>query len=143
MTAQPWVHLVDKARVLELHAKGLERYGGLMTEPKEGCVEGSLGNAWTAESYHEGADQELAGLTFAACTLLYLATNHCFTDGNKRVSWMALTDILAKLGLMVEATQDEAEAFVKQIADGSLRERPKVVAWIAERLAASPHALLS
>lgn len=141
MTAQPWAHLVDKARVIELHAKAIERYGGLKTEPKEGCVEGSLGNAWTAESYEEGSDHGMAGLTFAACALLYLATNHCFGDGNKRVSWSTLADILAKLGLSIDATQDEAEAFVTQIAEGRLRERPQIICWIAERLVASPQAL--
>jgi len=132
--------LIDHNRVLELHRQGVERYGGLVGAPREGCVEGALGNAMTAEYYRESGDNDVSGLVFAACSLMYLVSSHCFGDGNKRVGWLVMTDVLAKLRLTVNATQDEAEAFVLQIARGDLKDRRKIVQWVAERLQAAPSA---
>src|SRR4051794_9181731 len=85
---EPWGDLLSVERVLELHELGLKAHGGLMSPPKEGCIQGSLGNAWTAEQYVD-PDVGRPGLLFAACVLFYLAKNHCFVEGNKRAAWLA------------------------------------------------------
>lgn len=83
-----WDRLVSTAKVVELHRLGLQQYGGRSVKPADECVEGSLGNAWTAELYQRESPFRCEGLAFAGYVLLYLARNHCFEDGNKRAAWL-------------------------------------------------------
>jgi len=107
--SEPWDEAIGLATVLTLYTEGITRYGGVHSAPQDGCVEGSLGAAWTAEQYRAEAGIAL-GLLFAAYAFFYLARNHCFVDGNKRVAWSCLIYILFRNGLTVRATDDEAVA---------------------------------
>ncbi|MGI5860713.1 MAG: Fic family protein [Myxococcales bacterium] len=80
------------------------------------------------------------GSHFAASLLLYVTVSHCFGDGNKRIGWAAMCVVLLSLGLTLETGSEEAATFVARIAKGEIKERVQVVEWIAERLAAAPHA---
>lgn len=135
--ASPWQHLMSSDIVLSLHKAGIEKFGGDYSPPKEGCVERSLGGAYSAEQYASSADT-VEGLIFAGYLLYYLATNHCFTDGNKRIGWLAAMRVLLGLGLTVNASDDEAEAFCMRIADSqkpdAIRDGQDVVIWLSERL---------
>lgn len=135
---QPWGNLISVQRIVALHAEGMRRHGhDPASRPAEDCVEGSLGAAWNAGLYREPEDARI-GLCFAGHVLYYLAKNHCFTDGNKRAAWMSMTTVLASMGLSVEATDDEAEAMVKQVAEGVIRDPDGVIFWLAERLISFP-----
>jgi len=74
------------------------------------------------------------GLLFAAYLLFYVATKHCFVDGNKRLAWACMTFVLLNFGLTVTATDDEAEAFCIQIAKGEIKETGEVMVWLYPRL---------
>lgn len=128
--------LLTTERVLELHRVGITRFGG---HPglREGtdCVEGALGSALNAEVYVTGGVGRVPGLVLSVAVLTYLAMRHCFVDGNKRVAWSAMVDVLAKLGLTVIADDDEAEAFVIDVVTGQL-SREQATLWISKRLAA-------
>lgn len=106
---------------------------------KDGCVDGALGSAYSAELYTapevEG-EFVVSGLTFAGCLLFYLATRHCFVDGNKRVSWLATSFVLLTLGVTLAVTDNEAEAFCLGIANGTVKSSEEVVHWIAEHIVA-------
>lgn len=136
MTGQPWSDLTSFDRVVALHEIGIRQYeAGSVDPPSRGCVEGAVGNAWTAKQYAE-EDRQFS-LVFVAYVLFYLAKDHCFTDGNKRVAWMTAVDILAKYGLTIDAEDNEAVQFVTDVVDGSISSGEKVAVWLAERLVAS------
>lgn len=133
---EPWADLITRDRIVALHATGLSRYGGGAASPaKQGCVESSLGAAWSAELYRED-DGVTKGLCFAGYLLYYLAKNHCFTDGNKRVAWLATMQVLLAHGLTVNATTPEAEELINGLIEGRLQSADAVIVWLGERLTA-------
>ena len=133
----PWEAFLPAQTVLELHQEGIRLHGGDFSAPKDGCVEQSLGNAYTAEQYSDTGDNE-GGLCFAGYVLFYLASNHCFSDGNKRIAWSSAMRVLLDSGLTVEVSDEEAEDFCLRIADStrpdSITDGVEVVEWLADRL---------
>jgi prophage maintenance system killer protein len=119
-----------------LYAEGIRRWGGAGSAPQLGCVEAALGAAYNAELYSPGSEQEggIQGLLFACYLLFYLATKHCYTDGNKRISWACTTFVLLNFGLTIEATEDETVEFCLSVANGNVRSGAEVAAWIYPRL---------
>jgi len=136
MSIMPWSRLIDFDAVMELHREAISRFGGDQTPTaKDGCIERSLGAAWNAELY-AGSEDALPGLCFAACLLFYLAKNHCFVDGNKRIAWMASMHVLLGLDLTIDVSDDDGEAFCLSILDGTVEHATDVVTWMADKLAA-------
>jgi death-on-curing protein len=133
---QPWDHLISYDEVLSLYAESIARYGGEGSAPKLGCVEQTLGNAYSAELYSNS--QSSLGLVFSGYLLFYLIRDHCFIDGNKRIGWVCAMRVLASLGLTVDVTQEGATSLCFRIADSTSRDAindgSQVVIWIAERL---------
>ena len=107
---EPWLNLITVDGILDLHAEGIQKHGGDLSKPQEGCLERSLGAAWYLHLYAtpEGG---LPYLSFCGGVLYYLVMNHCFTDGNKRIGWTAAMEILRTLGVSIKASDDEAEKF--------------------------------
>ena len=62
-----------------------------------------------------------------------LIRNHPFVDGNKRVGHAALETFLVLNGWEIQASVDEQEAVVLQVASGEMT-RDSFVAWIQERI---------
>ena len=139
MSRPPWSHLVTFDRVLELHADGIRRFSGATGVRSTDCVESSLGSAWSAQLY---MDEEQLGfpLTFATYLFVYITKNHCFEDGNKRLGWYVLGETLGRMGLTIEASDDEATDFVMGVAAQQPPNYPAVQNWIAQRLIAAPGA---
>jgi death-on-curing protein len=134
---RPWDDLLSLPDVYELYREGIRRYGGDPSDPKPGCVDGSLGAAWNAESYSDPDPGRLPGLAFAGYLLFYLSRNHCFTDGNKRLAWSTAMHVLLHHGLTVEATVDDAEQLMLSVIAGRIDDGMDVVNWLAERLVAA------
>ena len=134
------MRLIDPTEVCELHSEAVRLYGGLGTIPSNAvdCVEGTIGNAMLAEHYVTDDERIRPGLCFAGFLLFYLVRDHCFTDGNKRVGWMSAMRILGDIGLTVDATQEQAEAFMDEVSTGHTNDGRQVVKWLAEQLAAPP-----
>jgi death-on-curing protein len=128
--------ILSVQRSVDLHAIAL---GQTMPELNAGCVERSLGAAAYADMYgaEEGA---VLGLAYAGASLFYLATNHCFGDGNKRIAWLSAVDALDALGLTLDVSDLEAEAFIMRIADtqcsAPITDAETVIRWIAEHVIA-------
>jgi death-on-curing protein len=135
----PPTALCTVERLHELHAATMRARNQSPTPAREGCLESSVGAARSAGAY-ASEDEADEGLVFAAAILLYLTKNHCFGDGNKRVAWAAVVEVLLVLGLTVDATEIEAADFVLDLA---ARERPAiqdVLAWLTPRLIAADEA---
>jgi len=119
-------------RVLELHRRTIEEHGGFFGPPKDGCVESSLDAATNATLYGALPDAP-DSVSLAVHALFYLAKNHCFPDGNKRIAWATFIDLLREAHLRVDATEDEGTEFVLQLAGGN--NRPDAIfSWAAPRL---------
>jgi death-on-curing protein len=97
-------------------------------------VDGCIGAAANAAAYCEEGDLD-TGLILAAYLLFYLARNHCFVDGNKRVAWLATVEVFKELQLTLDVPEDEAFAFTWDVASGAIRKVEEVAVWLAERLA--------
>lgn len=137
-TASPWSQWIVEDKITSLHQEGIKRHGGKSGTAKNGCVSGALGAAYHAELYSapEDASGYVAGLAFASYLLFYLITNHCYVDGNKRVSWTSCMEVLLQLGLTIDASDEEAHGFCESMANGTIKKSEQVVAWIAEHLKA-------
>jgi death-on-curing protein len=133
---QPYEHVIDHGRVLELYGVGLlvgEK--GRSGPPRDGCVEGALGNAWTAELYRQDDEAERAGLLFAAYLLVYLVRGHCFVDGNKRVAWLSFVDVLAYYGAEPNCETADVVALCNDLlSPGSTTNADDVIEWLLPRL---------
>ncbi|WP_437286586.1 type II toxin-antitoxin system death-on-curing family toxin [Sorangium sp. So ce406] len=130
---------VEIEDVLQLHAAAVSQYGGDQSlVPKAGCVEGSIGSAVTASMY-VAEDGEPDLLVAVAYLLVYLAKNHCFTDGNKRVAWSALLRVLDANGIRIVAEQDDAAKLVNDVASGVV-DAHGVLNWLSSpnRITAAP-----
>jgi death-on-curing protein len=138
MTADPhpWKQWIGDDTVAMLYAEGIKRWGGAGSAPQPGCIEAALGAAYNAELYSPDSDQEGAvqGLIFACYLLFYLATKHCYMDGNKRIAWACTMFVLLSFGLTVEATEDEAVEFCLAVAAGEIGTGAEVSTWICSRL---------
>lgn len=129
----PWDELCSLERLMALHERGLREHRGLPGVRETGCPEATLGAAWHAVEYAEQEDT-LPALVFAVYLLYYFATKQCFVDGNKRIAWAAMCEVLARYDLEIEATTDEAERFVREIATRQYKSVDPVLRWVMERL---------
>jgi death-on-curing protein len=116
--SQPWAQWIADDTIDKLYAEGIKRWHGAGSPPKPGCVDAALGAAYSAELYTPESEQEgfISGLIFAGYLLFYLATKHCYVDGNKRIAWACCTFVLLNFGLTVEATEDEVVEFCLSVS---------------------------
>lgn len=134
MDEDPPSYALSAARLRELHADGIRRFGGTLDVREPGCIEGLSSSALNSTRYH--VDDLAHGALIYACYLLRNAVaGNCMVDGNKRLGWYAAMDVLALLGLTVEASSEE-------VVDGlygmlhSRRPVEEVAAWMSDRLRA-------
>jgi death-on-curing protein len=134
--SQPWQDWITNTSIAMLYQEGIKRWGGSASDPIPGCVHAALGAAYNAELYAPENEQEgfIQGILFASYLLFYLATKHCYTDGNKRISWACMTFVLLSFGLTIEATEDEAVRFCLDVASGKIKSGSAVTTWVSQRL---------
>lgn len=135
--APPYPPQITVARVHELHAAALAHAGGTPGVRDQGLVKAAVGGALTAAHYHEreNDDDPVDPMVIAAYLLCYLARDHAFIDGNKRVAWLACEDQLRLVRVRIVASDDEAERLVLAVVAKEL-EANDVIEWIAARLMA-------
>lgn len=124
--------VVDTERVYELHEKALALAGGRAGVRDQGLVESAVSGARMAALYSSDTG-EADPLALAAYLLCYLARDHAFIDGNKRVAWLAFEDQLRMVGLRVNASTDEAERLVLDVVVKHI-EAADIIEWSTTRL---------
>lgn len=134
---------ITVGRVLALHARSIADHGGLAGLRDEGCPERSVGAAFSGALYDAPDGEDPDPLNVAARLLYYLARNHCFVDGNKRVAWLAFVDVIRAREVEINATVDDAESLVLDVAQGKVHVED-VIVWLAApgRLVAVSHGAL-
>lgn len=72
-------------------------------------------------------------LTKAAALCFFLVNNHPFVDGNKRIGHAAMETFLILNGFEIEASVDEQERIILQLASGEL-SRETFTAWLNDHV---------
>jgi death on curing protein len=127
-----WPPRPTNTRVLELHAAALKHSGGMPGLREPGLLDGAVAGAITATLYTSPNDT-MDPLWMAAHLLCYIARDHPFVDGNKRVAWLSCEEQLRLVRLRVTAAVDDAERLVLDVVARRLEARD-IVAWLAARL---------
>lgn len=125
---------VVAAKCVSLNYELINRFGGSHTSPvPDACLDKTISAAHYAELY--AGNEDASGLCFTGALMFYVVENHCFLDGNKRTGLAIALWLLARFGLTLSCSQDEARDFCLAIASG-LRTREQVVLWLAGHLEA-------
>jgi len=118
--------------VLAIHARAIERFGGLHGIRDEGALEAAL-----AAAEHR-AHYEQAALTTCAATYAYHLTQaHAFLDGNKRVAAAVAEIFLEMSGAELRATDDQIVDLFMAIAAGQA-SRQDVEQWFTRWVVFKP-----
>ena len=116
--------------VLELHRRLIEPYGGSAGIHDLGALESALAQprmTFGGEELYPTIVEKAAALGFV------LIKNHPFVDGNKRTGHAAMETFLILNGFEMDASVDEQEQVVLQIASGELR-RGEFTEWLRNHI---------
>jgi death on curing protein len=120
---------LERSWVDALHYQQLSRFGGLFGVRDEGAVESALARARNQWEYAE--ERDVAKL--AAAYGYGLTRNHGYSDGNKRIGFVAMAVFLDVNGWSLEAPEPEVVRVMLGVADGSLNEEA-LGDWLREHL---------
>jgi len=111
-----------------MYADQLQQHGGRPGIRDENALESALARPRNKWAYDAAAD--LA--TLAAAYGYGLATSHPYTDGNKRIAFLAMYVFLGLNGQDLVAPEPEVVSLMRAVADHRCSEA-QLVAWIRER----------
>ncbi|MEX2215881.1 MAG: type II toxin-antitoxin system death-on-curing family toxin [Phycisphaeraceae bacterium] len=121
--------------VLTLHAIAIEDQGGDPVLRDHGLLESALAQPkqqFAGAYLHEDIPAMAAAYAFHICM------NHPFADGNKRAATAAMIVFLADNGWSFDATADEAEPVILQLAAGEM-EKAALTEWVRAHCHEKPH----
>jgi death on curing protein len=105
------VIFLAKAKIIEYHARLIERFGGSYGLRDEGAIESAVAAAPNRRHY-EDADIVKCAATYA----YHLSQAHAFIDGNKRIA-AAIMELFFNINqATLEASDDEIETLILGIA---------------------------
>ncbi len=116
--------------VLALHRAVIEKTGGMAGIRDLRALDPALAQP---RATFDGVDLHLSLVDKAAALCFSLVRNHPFLDGNKRVGHAAMETFLVLNGSEIEASIDEQERLMLDIAAGRL-SRNEVAAWLREHV---------
>lgn len=126
MTEPRWLR---RAWVDALHFQQLKRFGGLYGIRDEGAIESALARARNQWEYGEVRD--IAAL--AAAYGFGLARSHGYSDGNKRIAFVAMVVFLELNGYDLSAPEGSVVQTMLAVAAGDATETV-LTAWVREHL---------
>ncbi|MQA91383.1 MAG: type II toxin-antitoxin system death-on-curing family toxin [Gemmatimonas sp.] len=112
-----------------LHYQQLKRFGGLYGIRDEGAIESALARPRNQWAY--GQVEDIADL--AAAYGYGLARSHGYSDGNKRVGFMAMAVFLDVNGWVLGAAEPDVVKTMVAVAAGELGE-VGLAGWVRERV---------
>ena len=119
---------LSRAEVIELHRRLIEQFGGSLGIRDRAALESSLAQPLQA---FDGEDLYVGIVAKAAALGFFLATNHAFIDGNKRIAHAAMEMTLLLNGLEINAAVSEQEHVMLQLAAGQL-SRKEFTEWVEQ-----------
>jgi len=116
--------------VVDLHRRILQVTGGAMGLRDLGALESAIAQP---QATFGGVDLYPTLAEKAAALCFALVQGHPFVDGNKRVGHAAMETFLVLNGSEVEATVDDQERLILNLAAGRI-ERNQLVDWLRQHL---------
>jgi death on curing protein len=116
---------IKKAALLEVHSLLLAEYGGLAGMRDEGLLDSALARRKNLYAYEGIQDIRRLGVSYVVGIL----RNHPFSDGNKRVAFVALNIFLNLNGLRLKVDPLEAGNTFFAAAAGEISEED-LGAWV-------------
>jgi death-on-curing protein len=117
--------------VLELYRLVMQQSGGAVGIHNLSALESALAQphmTFGGDELHPTLVEKAAALGFS------LIQNHPFIDGNKRIGHAAMEIFLVLNGYEIEATVDDQERVILQVASGEL-ERDEFTEWLRSHIA--------
>jgi len=118
------------AEVVDLHRRILQVTGGAMGLRDLGALESAIAQP---QATFGGVDLYPTLAEKAAALCFALVQGHPFVDGNKRVGHAAMETFLVLNGSEVEATVDDQERLILNLAASRI-ERNQLVDWLRQHL---------
>lgn len=112
----------------EAHADQIKQHGGLPGVRDENALESALARPKNRWVYAAGA---VNIYELAAAYGYALATSHPYSDGNKRIAFIAMYTFLGLNDLEIVASQVEVVSFMLQVASGALEESA-IAEWLRQ-----------
>jgi death-on-curing protein len=127
-------HFLSLEHVLRLHAIAIEDQGGNSTLRDRSMLESAVATpAQQFSGQYLHANIPAMGAAYA----FHISMNHPFLDGNKRAATAAMIAFLADNGWSFDASADEAEAVILQLAAGSL-DKAEFSFWVSKHAREKP-----
>ena len=120
---------IKKAALLQAHVLVLAEYGGLEGVRDEGLLDSALARPKNLYAYEGVEDIWRLGVSYA----IGILRNHPFSDGNKRVGFVALNIFLNLNGLRLKVDPLEAGDTFFAAAAGEISEED-LGAWVLEHI---------
>jgi death-on-curing protein len=120
-----WLH---PSAILAMHDEQLVEHGGLPGIRDRNALESALARPRNQAAYGEPDHADLAAAY--ACGF---ARNHAFSDGNKRIAWIAANVFLGLNGYAVEFSDADAVRTVEAVAEGQISET-NFAEWLRDRI---------
>jgi death-on-curing protein len=118
-----------------LHFQQMKRLGGLYGVRDEGAIESALSRPIHKWSYEQA--QDMAAL--AAAYGFGFARSHGYSDGNKRIAFMAMAVFLDISDVLFDASEPEVVRVMLAVAAGDLSEA-ELARWVREHSQLAPRA---
>lgn len=116
--------------VYAIHDRQLQVHGGLPGLRDKNAVESALQRAPSLDAY---GNPPPTAAELAAAYIYGLATNHGFSDGNKRIAWVVGRLFLKLNGIKISYTEAEAISLMMNVAAGT-RTEGQIATWIDEHI---------
>ena len=120
------IYCLEKPEILAQQRLLIDRYGGSHGVLNEGALESTLARPLNLHAY-EGVEDLFR---LAACYGYGFAKNHCFVDGNKRISLVAMDVFLGLHDLELTAEEPEVVATILAICTDVMSE-VELSEWIS------------
>ena len=120
---------LDRLIIEAIHSDQVRVHGGLPGIRDENALESALARPLHRRAYDSGSD-------FAELAAAYgygLATSHPFSDGNKRIGFLAMYVFLGLNGLEIEADETEVVDLMVAVASGQCGEE-ELADWLRSHL---------
>lgn len=120
------MHYLTLNQVLELHERVLAQSGGSTGIRDIGSLESAIAQprmTFSGKELYSAIEEKAAALGFS------IIQNHPFVDGNKRTGHAAMEIFLVLNGFEINASVDEQEEIVLQVASG-IKTRDEFTNWL-------------
>ncbi|GJD19688.1 hypothetical protein RIVM261_046440 [Rivularia sp. IAM M-261] len=124
------IRYLSLLEVLSLHRQIINQSGGASGVRDLGALESAIAQprmTFGGEDLYPTVVEKAAALGFS------LVMNHPFVDGNKRIGHAAMETFLVLNGLEINASVDEQERVILQLASSEI-EREVFVEWLKQHL---------